>query len=295
MAAGTQIGVWNGVSRRRVPRFRLAAPLDVVVMRSGIADSVPGRSVDVGERGIAAVLAGELAPGEQVGVEVRLSGETQPLRARATVRYHDRLKCGFEFTAITPDQRSVIREWAKEAQATPSAPADIGGANGKSAESTKKSDLKKSAGPARGGRNKRQPQESRRVIWIVGLVIVALVAGLFWWKWNHDWTALESGANSSHEANSAVHVPTDVMQKLLVHKVDPTYPLEARRQNLQGVIALDITVARDGSVLNVRPLNGPSILAEAAVDALRWWKFEPYRVNGKAVPAETTVAVEFKP
>ena len=289
MAAGTQVGVWNGISRRRVPRFSMAAPLDVVVLRSGIPDTVPGRTVDLCERGIAAVLAGELAPGEHVGVEVRLSPDGQPLRTRAMVRYHDRLKCGLEFTAITPDRRSVIREWAREAKITPSAAVDITRTN--PAASRKESGPAKPPGPSFPGNGPR-----RRGQWpVVGIVVLITVlagSGLFWWKWNHDWATLESAANSQGDA---VQVPTAVMQKLLIHKVDPVYPLEARRQNLQAIVALDIVVGRDGSVLKVRALNGPDLLAQAAVDALQWWKFQPYLLNGRAVNAETSVAVEFKP
>ena len=292
MAAGTHVGVWNGISRRRVPRFSMAAPLDVVVLRSGIPDTLPGRTVDLCERGIAAVLAGELAPGEHVGVEVRLSPEGQPLRTRAMVRYQDRLKCGLEFTAITPDQRSVIREWAREAQITPSAAVDIAKTNGKPADPRKQSGPARPSGPSfHPGNGPRRPRQWR-VFGIVALIFVLASTGFFWWKWNHDWAALESGATSQVDP---VQVPTAAMQKLLVHKVDPVYPLEARRQNLQAIIALDIVVSRDGSVLKVRALNGPDILAQAAVDALRWWRFQPYILNGKAVSAETTVAVEFKP
>ncbi|MGH9497494.1 MAG: TonB family protein [Candidatus Sulfotelmatobacter sp.] len=299
MAAGIQIGVWNGISRRRVPRFTMAAPLDVVVLRSGIPDTVPGRSVDLCERGIAAVLAGDLAPGEHVGVEVRLSAEAQPLRTRAMVRYQERLKCGLEFTAITPDQRSVIREWAKQAQATPSAAVDLGKSSGKpagtgSSEATRAGPKKPAAPARRAGNGGRKPHQ-RRAIWIAALAVLIVAAVLFLWKWNHDWAALESGINPQSGAQSAVQVPTDAMQKLLVHQVDPAYPLEARRQNLRAVIALHIVVGRDGSVLSVRPLNGPDVLAQAAVDALRWWKFQPYLVDGKAVIAETNLAVEFKP
>jgi protein TonB len=53
-------------------------------------------------------------------------------------------------------------------------------------------------------------------------------------------------------------------------------------------------VGRDGSVIRVRALNGPDVLARAAADALRWWKFEPYLINGEAATVETTVAIEFK-
>ncbi len=85
------------------------------------------------------------------------------------------------------------------------------------------------------------------------------------------------------------------MEKLLIHRVEPVYPAEARRANIQGVIALDIVVGRDGAVASMRALNGPDVLARAAMDALRWWRFEPYRVNGEPAVVETTVAVEFKP
>jgi len=90
-------------------------------------------------------------------------------------------------------------------------------------------------------------------------------------------------------------VPGDVMQKLVMHRVEPEYPEEARRAKLEGTIALDVVVGRDGSVLRATPLNGPESLARSAVDAMRWWKFEPYRVNGQPVVVETTFAMEFKP
>jgi protein TonB len=85
------------------------------------------------------------------------------------------------------------------------------------------------------------------------------------------------------------------MERLLIHRVEPEYPESVRATGLQGVIVLDIVVGRDGSVLKMKPLNGPDVLARSATDALRWWKFEPYRLNGEPVVVETTVAVEFKP
>jgi protein TonB len=96
-------------------------------------------------------------------------------------------------------------------------------------------------------------------------------------------------------AAAEVHVPADVMEKLVTHRVDPDYPEAARPANLQGVIVLDVVVGRDGSVLDMHALNGPEVLAEAAMDALRWWRFKPYRVDGQPVVEETTVGVEFKP
>ena len=54
-------------------------------------------------------------------------------------------------------------------------------------------------------------------------------------------------------------------------------------------------VGRDGSVVEMRPLSGPDVLARAAMETVRWWRFEPYRVNGEPGMVETTVAVEFNP
>src|SRR5580693_4847745 len=114
MAAGAETRGWRGPSRRRVPRFLLQAPLAVTVLRSGIPDTVPGRSVNVCERGISAMLAGDLVPGEAVGIEVHLPLVTDPLRTRALVRYQDKLRCGLEFVGLSAEQRAAIRDWAKE-------------------------------------------------------------------------------------------------------------------------------------------------------------------------------------
>ena len=133
--------------------------------------------------------------------------------------------------------------------------------------------------------------------WAMLLILLVLAAAAFWWKWNRGWEELESGLKTSDAATAEkpqAQVPAEVMEKLLIHRVEPVYPAEARKANLQGIIALDIVVGRDGSVVSMHALNGPEVLAQAAMDALRWWKFEPYRLNGEPAVVETTVAVEFK-
>jgi TonB family protein len=269
------------------------AQLDVTVLRSGIPDTLPGRAVNVCERGISAMLAGELVPGEAVGIEVRLSQAMDALRTRALVRYQDKLRCGLEFVGLSAEQRAAIREWAKESKAeteisaSPAPPSEKRGT-----ETGEGSGTTSSSG---GG---SQPKKRRRWIgWAILLILIAAAAGVAWWRWNRGWDELESELKN-RQASSAekpqAQVSAEVMEKLLVHRVEPTYPAEARKDNLQGIIALDIVVGRDGSVVSMRPLNGPEVLARAAMDALRWWKFEPYRVNGEPAVVETTVAVEFK-
>jgi TonB family protein len=298
-----------------VPRFQLQAPLDVTVLRSGIPDTVPGRSVNVCERGIAAVLAGELITGETVGIEVRLPRTADSLRTRALVRYQDRLRCGLEFVGLSAEQRGTIRDWAKEAKAETDANAgvvpamantsgDAGGASGlisASSASIGPTSIGPSSEPRSIGAAPQKPRKKRPVpataIFLVFLILAAIVSGVLWWRWNRGWEELESGLKNP-EIVTAEKVPTqistEVMEKLLIHRVEPTYPAEARKENLEGIVALDVIVGRDGSVLKVRALNGPQVLAAAAIDALRWWKFEPYRVNGEPAVVETTMAVEFK-
>jgi TonB family protein len=300
MAAGAQSQGWDQPSRRRGLRYRVQAPVDVTVLRSGIPDTVPGRSVNVGEGGVAAVLAGELLPGESVGVEIRLPLPTDPqgsdpLRTRALVRYHDKLRCGMEFVGLSAEQQAAIRDWTQEAKAEVEA-----GVRAKSSVSAAKPEASTQemkvppGGGSGGGRPPTRRQRGRA--WIFFLVSAAILLGVLWWRWDRGWEDLESGLPKSQATiEPQAHVPADVMEKLVRHRVDPDYPAAARPGNLQGVIVLDVIVGRDGSVVDVHALNGPEILAQAAMEALRWWRFEPYKVDGKAVVAETTVAVEFKP
>jgi TonB family protein len=303
----------TGPSRRRVERFELQTPLDITVLRSGIPDIVPGRTVDASECGMAAMLAGELTPGETVGIQLQLPAMADPLRTRAKVKYQQKLRCGLEFLWLSAEERQAIRESAKSAESEFAAGAGStnSGAAGSKAKNAKKeiAGREKSIADPQGekesgqgssqGKPGKRSASTRRGKWVfVSLMLVAVVAAVvFWWKWKRGWEELESGLKTAPAVsaeNPQAQVAAEVMEKLLIHRVEPVYPAEARRANLQGVIALDIIVGRDGSVASMRALNGPDVLAQAAMDALRWWKFEPYRINGEPAVVETTVAVEFK-
>jgi TonB family protein len=295
MAARAQPQWRDQPSRRRRLRYRVQAPLDVTVLRSGVPDTLPGRSVDLGEGGVAALLAGELLPGETVGVEIHLPLTAAPLCTRARVRHQDRLRSGMEFVGLSAEQEAAIRDWAGTATAEPEPGArsriPVRIAGGKGSES----------GRSGGG----QPPKRRRRVqgWILLLlsllILAAIVLAAWWWRWNRGWKDLESGLPRTEKTveplKPQAQVPADVMEKLVIHRVDPDYPATARPENLRGVIVLDVVVGRDGSVVDVHARNGPEILAQAAIDALRWWRFEPYRVEGRPIVVETTVAVEFKP
>lgn len=300
----------NEPSRRRVPRFDLPAPVDVTVMRSGVSDSIPGRSVNICERGVALVLAGELVPGESVNIDLLLPKVSDPLRARAVVKHQSGFSCGMEFRGLSAVQRAMIRDCMKQMEKKGAGEFELARTTRPVAkkreskrgqartESSKNPELVGDdgpPGPPSWGSNltKFWPLSSG---WTLFLIAALIVAMLFWWKWNRGWEEVESGLRQETALDKPqARVSAEEMERLLIHRVDPIYPTEARQNHLQAIIALDVVIGRDGSVISMKPLNGPEILARAAMDSLRWWKFKPYRVNGNPVAVETTMAVEFKP
>lgn len=273
----------RSVVPRRAPRLALAVPVDLSVLRSGMPASIPGRTLDLGEGGLCAILAGELRPGEEVGVEFRLPQVSMPIRAKAVVRHHDCLRCGVEFLGLSADQEAMIGFWERRIAVATSRSPDSAAAAGRN----------QPASPAAAPRRARR---LRRMAWATAILLAALGA-LGWWRWHRAWEELESRLPGRAETAKppATTVAPGIMERLLVHKVDPVYPEAARRTNLQGIVVLDAVIGRDGAVLQLRPISGPPGLIPAAMEAVKWWRFQPYSVNGQASEVQTTLAVEFRP
>ena len=81
----------------------------------------------------------------------------------------------------------------------------------------------------------------------------------------------------------------------LVRKVDAQYPKEAKKSKLQGKVLLEATIDRDGTVINIAINEGNLLLADAAVDAVRNWQFEPYTRNGSPLEVHQQLAFTFSP
>lgn len=100
-------------------------------------------------------------------------------------------------------------------------------------------------------------------------------------------------AEETPKAPIKLRVSSGVAQGLLVRQVNPVYPREARKEHIQGDVLLQIVIDKQGNVTELRVSKGEPILAEAAVTAVKQWKYRPYLLNGEPVEIATTALIEF--
>jgi protein TonB len=90
-----------------------------------------------------------------------------------------------------------------------------------------------------------------------------------------------------------VRVSSGVSSGLLIRRVNPTYPPLARQARIQGVVILQAQISKDGSIENLQLISGHPMLAPAAIEAVKQWKYKPYLLNGEPVEVDTQVQVNF--
>ena len=93
-------------------------------------------------------------------------------------------------------------------------------------------------------------------------------------------------------APGPIHVDGDVVAKLLRYRLTPEIPHEAQVANVSGSVVLHAIIDRNGRTRELQYVSGPSLLAQAAIDAVRWWEYE---ASGEDVEIDTTIEVEFSP
>jgi len=91
-----------------------------------------------------------------------------------------------------------------------------------------------------------------------------------------------------------VKVPDSVAEGLLIKRVDPNYPDQARGQKVEGLVQLSATINKAGDVTSVKALHGNALLVDAASQAVKQWKYRPYTVNGAPTSMETGITLTFK-
>jgi protein TonB len=90
-----------------------------------------------------------------------------------------------------------------------------------------------------------------------------------------------------------VRVSLGVSQGLLIKKVQPAYPPLARQARIQGTVLLQAEISKEGAIENLRLISGHPMLAPAAIEAVKQWRYKPYMLNGEPVAVETQVQVNF--
>jgi len=103
----------------------------------------------------------------------------------------------------------------------------------------------------------------------------------------------EPGNNASSATSQIVRVSSGVSTGLLVKKVTPKYPHDARAAGIQGVVVLRADIDKEGNIGSLELVSGHPDLAPSAIEAVKQWKYRPYLMNGAAVPFETQIQVNF--
>ena len=90
-----------------------------------------------------------------------------------------------------------------------------------------------------------------------------------------------------------IRVASRVVEANLIHDVPPQYPPEAGRARLEGPVVLMAVIGQDGSVKDVRVESGLPILAQAAIDAVKQWRYKPYLIDGEPVEVASRITINF--
>jgi protein TonB len=106
--------------------------------------------------------------------------------------------------------------------------------------------------------------------------------------------SLTAASFRSQPSLAKVNISQGVSQGLLIKRVQPRYPQNALAMHLQGAVHLDAMIDREGKIGNLKLLKGDAVLARAAMDAVRQWRYKPYYLDGVPVDIETQITVNFK-
>jgi TonB family protein len=101
------------------------------------------------------------------------------------------------------------------------------------------------------------------------------------------------GVERASSVAPAVGLSPDIMDSRLLHRVEPDYPEEARRQGIQGPVVLDLRIGRDGTVQDVGLVSGQAVLVQAAIAAVKQWQFKPHYVDGREVEMQARITLRF--
>jgi protein TonB len=103
----------------------------------------------------------------------------------------------------------------------------------------------------------------------------------------------QTGPKVKIAAQGRLNISAGVAGGMLIQKTAPIYPQIAKEARISGTVVIQATISKTGTIINSHALSGPAGLRQAALDAVRSWRYRPYQLNGEPVEVETTVSVVF--
>jgi periplasmic protein TonB len=96
------------------------------------------------------------------------------------------------------------------------------------------------------------------------------------------------------EPPKRIRVSQGVTQGLRIHYVEPIYPRIAQAARITGVVQLHAVIGKDGTIHELEAISGHPMLIQAAIEAVKQWRYRPYLLNGEAVEVDTNITVSFQ-
>jgi protein TonB len=86
----------------------------------------------------------------------------------------------------------------------------------------------------------------------------------------------------------------DVKEPRLIASAVPVYPMGAKQAGVEGDVVVNTTIDKNGNVVGMKVISGPALLRQAALDALRRWKYEPSMLNSQPIAVQMQVTIKFR-
>lgn len=93
---------------------------------------------------------------------------------------------------------------------------------------------------------------------------------------------------------SSVRLPSKLVESTIIYKTIPQYPAIAKAARQEGTVLLQAMISKSGTIEHLQVVSGPPTLQQAALDAVKTWRYRPYLLNDQPIEVETTVSVIFK-
>jgi TonB family protein len=103
-----------------------------------------------------------------------------------------------------------------------------------------------------------------------------------------------SSLETDDQAGKVMELTPAAAEDSLIHRVEPEYPEQARQKQIQGAVVLEARIRPDGTIENLKVASGQPLLADAAMAAVKQWRFRPHQINGKPAKMQTTITLNFR-